>query len=81
MADAERQSEAERWSGPAGEHWVANQTRYDRMLGDFGVRAIEALAPAPGERVLDLGCGCGTTTLELARRVGPSGTVLGVDLS
>jgi ubiquinone/menaquinone biosynthesis C-methylase UbiE len=36
---------------------------------------------AHGERALDLGCGCGATTLELARRVGPGGSVLGVDLS
>jgi SAM-dependent methyltransferase len=35
----------------------------------------------PGERVLDVGCGCGDTTVELARRVAPGGSVLGIDIS
>ena len=37
--------------------------------------------PQPGERVLDIGCGPGTTVLELAKRVGPGGHVLGADVS
>jgi len=39
------------------------------------------LAPAPGEQVVDVGCGCGDTSLELGRRVGPEGGVLGLDIS
>ncbi len=42
---------------------------------------FDALAPAPGQRLLDLGCGNGLMTLELARAVGPQGRVVGVDPS
>jgi len=48
-------------------------------LGIHGTRGIERLAPAAGDRVVDLGCGFGETTLELAGRVGPTGRVVGVD--
>src|SRR5205807_4376627 len=42
---------------------------------------LDLAAPQLGERVLDIGCGPGTTVLELARRVGPGGHVLGADVS
>lgn len=50
-------------------------------LGLLGDRAIERLAPRSGERIADLGCGFGDTTLELARRVGPTGRAIGLDAS
>jgi SAM-dependent methyltransferase len=46
----------------------------------FGLAALEALAPAAGERALDVGCGFGETALELARRVGQAGSVVGIDV-
>ncbi|MCG6573975.1 class I SAM-dependent methyltransferase [Pseudomonas sp. AF32] len=69
------------WNGQSGEYWVANQTRLDAMLASFGQAAIEAAAPAAGERVLDVGCGAGASSLALAARVGARGQVLGVDIS
>jgi SAM-dependent methyltransferase len=69
------------WNGKSGEHWVANQARLDAMLAAFGQAAIEAAAPATGERVLDVGCGAGASSLALAARVGAGGQVLGVDIS
>ncbi|KPX50199.1 class I SAM-dependent methyltransferase [Pseudomonas syringae pv. tagetis] len=56
------------WNGQSGEYWAANQARLDAMFAVFGQAAIEAAAPATGERVLDVGCGAG-------------GHVLGVDIS
>ena len=50
-----------------------------RGLGAHGDAAIARLAPKPGERVIDLGCGFGDTTLDLARAVGPTGLAVGVD--
>jgi SAM-dependent methyltransferase len=69
------------WNEQAGPIWVARQTALDHMIATFGERAMEALAPRPGERIVDVGCGCGSTSLALARRVGASGSVLGVDVS
>jgi len=69
------------WNEQAGPIWVAQQEQLDRQIGPHGERAIARLAPAGGERVLDLGCGCGATALELALRVAPGGRVLGLDLS
>lgn len=69
------------WNGQSGERWVANQARLDAMVAAFGQAAIEAAAPAKGERVLDVGCGAGASSLALAARVGAEGKVLGVDIS
>ena len=48
-------------------------------LGVHGAAALSLHPPASGARVLDLGCGFGDTTLELARRVGKSGEAVGID--
>lgn len=69
------------WNGNSGERWLANQERLDRMLAAYGDAAVAAAAPQPGERVMDIGCGAGATTLDIARLVCPVGFVLGVDIS
>lgn len=69
------------WDGRNGERWVANQARLDDMLAVFGEAAMQAAAPATGECVLDIGCGAGASCRELASRVAPGGSVLGVDIS
>lgn len=69
------------WNGKAGEEWAERNDQMDRMLAPFRDAAIEAANPRPGERVLDIGCGCADTSLGLAERVGPEGAVLGVDVS
>jgi SAM-dependent methyltransferase len=57
------------------------QREIDAVVVPFGKAALEAAAPQGGERVIDIGCGCGDTSIELARRVGAAGMVLGVDVS
>ncbi|WP_420433244.1 class I SAM-dependent methyltransferase [Candidatus Poriferisocius sp.] len=64
-----------------GPVWVEYRERLDAMLAPLGEAAIARLHPDPGEHVLDIGCGTGTTSLELARLVGSSGHVAGVDVS
>jgi SAM-dependent methyltransferase len=53
----------------------------DLQLSPLGLCAIEALGPRPGEVIVDVGCGCGETTLQLAQAVGPLGRVIGVDIA
>ncbi len=69
------------WSGQTGEKWAEGQDKLDAMLAPFGKAAMEALDLKPGDHVVDVGCGCGDTSFELASRVGPMGSVLGVDVS
>ncbi|MBU0823989.1 MAG: class I SAM-dependent methyltransferase, partial [Alphaproteobacteria bacterium] len=69
------------WNGDSGERWAANLDRLDLMLQDFGDAVIAAAGAQRGERVLDIGCGSGTSTFILAEQVGATGHVLGVDIS
>ncbi|MDA3039530.1 MAG: class I SAM-dependent methyltransferase [Actinomycetota bacterium] len=69
------------WSERAGPHWVERQNVFDTMLAPHGRALLDVLQPMRGERVLDVGCGFGTTALDVARSVGDEGGVHGVDLS
>lgn len=69
------------WNGDAGTHWTDRNNEMDLMLQPLGAAVIERASPATGEHVLDIGCGCGGTTLDIANRLGESGHILGVDIS
>lgn len=69
------------WNGATGEKWAADQERTDRLIRAYGEAALAAGKPAAGEHVLDVGCGCGDTSLALAAAVGASGRVVGLDVS
>lgn len=71
----------EYWNEVAGPKWVALEDLLDAQIRGLSLEALARTRPERGERVVDVGCGCGGTTLEIAGRVGPSGQVLGVDIS
>jgi SAM-dependent methyltransferase len=77
----DNQAQIESWAGRAGAEWTRRQDLLDRTMGPLGALAIEAAHVADGERILDVGCGCGDTTLALATLAGPAGQVTGVDVS
>src|ERR1051325_3351183 len=69
------------WNGPAVARWVTKQEQMDAARAPVGDAAIALAAVQPGERVLDIGCGSGATSMALARLVGPTGQVTGLDVS
>jgi hypothetical protein len=73
--------EYEAWNGDSGRRWVGDADRRDRILAPVADALLAAADLIPGEAVLDIGCGCGATTLAAAQAVGPAGVVRGIDLS
>jgi SAM-dependent methyltransferase len=71
---------AEFWAGMAPT-WREREDRLDEVAGPPGRWAMERLGLKPGDRVLDLGCGTGVTTVALAGLVGPEGRVVGLDIA
>jgi len=78
---ASNEQQIEYWNGRAGRRWAAQQERIDWNLAEITEAVIPFARAKPGEHILDIGCGCGTATLMLARAVRPNGSVAGVDIS
>jgi SAM-dependent methyltransferase len=72
--------QAEYWNGPEAEHWLVHEHRYERILTPFTGLVLDVAAVARTDRVLDIGCGTGSTTCTAARAA-DDGQVLGVDIS
>ncbi|MFG1916009.1 class I SAM-dependent methyltransferase [Micromonospora sp. NPDC048898] len=67
------------WAGAAA-GWIRHADRQDESGRPLGAAATDRLAARPGERILDVGCGCGGTTAEIADAVGVTGAAIGVDI-
>ena len=74
-------NEAEFWNNAGGNMWVSNMERTHELLHPLWQELLQRATPTAGETVLDVGCGGGVTSAELAARVAPGGSVVGVDVS
>jgi ubiquinone/menaquinone biosynthesis C-methylase UbiE len=69
------------WNGPSGHAWVETQELLDAMFKPFEDLLVEAVSAGSERQVLDVGCGTGSTTLAVARRLGAKGRCIGIDIS
>jgi SAM-dependent methyltransferase len=81
MTNSSNAQQVEYWNGAVGERWARLQEKIDLHLEGITEAALQFAAPRDGERVLDIGCGCGTTTFLLAFRAGRDGSAAGIDIS
>ena len=80
-ANSPDSEQARYWNEGGGRRWAANIARVERMLQPLADRVLALAAPEQGERIIDVGCGGGLTSKALADAVGPSGEVMGLDVS
>ena len=69
------------WNGPGGQRWADRQQAQDILLAPVADILIDRAKTKAGESVVDVGCGSGAISIALAQKVGPSGHVLGIDIS
>src|SRR5258707_1253245 len=86
MSISNQADEIAYWNGIGGQSWVKRQVIWDIVLAPVADLILQAADPLPGETVIDIGCGCGATTIALAKRVrrergGQGGHVIGLDVS
>jgi ubiquinone/menaquinone biosynthesis C-methylase UbiE len=75
-----------RWNGASGRYWITNRERHVASHRNLLPHLFETAAISPGDRVIDVGCGCGETTITAARAASnvdfaETGWAVGVDLS
>jgi SAM-dependent methyltransferase len=81
MTDTANAAQQEYWNTVAGPRWVSFGGVMERRVAEVNGLLLARAAPQPGERVLEIGCGTGATTVLLAEAVGAHGRVLGVDIA
>jgi SAM-dependent methyltransferase len=69
------------WNGPGGQRWADRQQAQDIVLAPVADVLIDRAGAKAGERIVDVGCGAGATSIAFAQQVGPTGHVMGIDIS
>jgi SAM-dependent methyltransferase len=69
------------WNGTGGQRWADRQPVQDILLKPIADILIDRARIKAGERILDVGCGSGSTSFAFAQAVGPAGHVTGIDIS
>jgi SAM-dependent methyltransferase len=80
-ADPKNADQISYWNGAGGQNWVKRQESQEASLEPVSAALLARTAIETGERVVDIGCGTGVTTIQLARLVGSAGEILGIDVS
>lgn len=75
------EEQAALWNGEGGNAWVELHEVLDGMLAPLGEALLDSLTVQPDGHVLDVGCGTGATTVEIAGRLGQRGRSIGIDIS
>jgi len=78
---ADNAAQVEYWNRTAGQRWTDRQEEQDLVLRPISDLLMVEAKAGPRQKAIDIGCGCGDTTLELAGRVAPGGQALGLDVS
>lgn len=81
LADERNADQIAYWNGPGGRHWTERQEIQDAVLAPVSDALFDRANIRAGERVIDIGCGCGATTFDIAKRIGAKGFVTGIDVS
>jgi SAM-dependent methyltransferase len=76
-----RAAQADYWNRVGARRWIDNQDILDQLLRPVSARLVAAARAEAGECVIDVGCGCGATTIDFGARVAPGGEVFGLDIS
>jgi len=69
------------WKGSGGQAWVALQELIDQLFQPIEDLLVDAVSSETTRRVLDVGCGTGSTTVAVARRLGAGASCTGIDIS
>lgn len=75
------QDQIDFWNGDTGQHWANTDAMIERILGPITQALLDHAPPSGCTRALDIGCGGGSQSIQLARALGPDSSVLGVDIS
>jgi SAM-dependent methyltransferase len=75
------QTEEQHWSGPGGHRWHQCALLFEKTFQPVGEQLLKRAALSAGQHVVEIGCGAGGLSLDIASRVAPDGSVTALDIS